>query len=202
MIFGGLMAYKSSCRQKLIAREVNATALCEAVPAFLKWPETAITFDKKDHLDHIPQPRHFPLVVYPIIGKTRLSQVLMDGGSGINLLYAETYNAMGLSRSAIRPSGAPFHGVIPRLQAILLSQVNLPVTFGGRANFRTEMLTFEIADFPSAYHAIVDQPCYSKFMAVPNYTYLKLKMLGPRKVITIGVTFSKPTSTSERITTS
>ena len=51
-----------------------------------------------------------------IIGKTRLSRVLMDGESGLNLLYAETYDAMGLSQSAIRPSGTPFHGVIPGLQ--------------------------------------------------------------------------------------
>jgi hypothetical protein len=48
------------------------------------------------------------------------------------------------------------------------------------------LVTFEIADFPGAYHAILGRPCYAKFMAVSNYTYLKLKMLGPRGVITIG----------------
>jgi hypothetical protein len=48
------------------------------------------------------------------------------------------------------------------------------------------MLTFKIAEFPGAYHAILGQPCYAKFMAVPNYTYLKLKMHGHRGVITIG----------------
>ena len=30
---------------------------------------------------------------------------------------------------------------------------------------------------------------YAKFMAVPNYTYLKLKMPGPKGVITIGSSF-------------
>jgi hypothetical protein len=62
----------------------------------------------------------------------------MDGGRGLNLLYAETCDAMGLSWAAIRPSGALFHGVIPGLQAIPLGQVDLPVMFEGRANFRTE----------------------------------------------------------------
>ena len=47
--------------------------------------------------DHNPQLGHFPLIVDPIIGKTRLSHVLMDGRSDLNLLYAETYDAMGLS---------------------------------------------------------------------------------------------------------
>jgi len=49
-----------------------------------------------------------------------------------------------------------------------------------------EMLTFEIADFPSVYHAILGRPCYAKFIVVPNYTYLRLKMLGPHGIITIG----------------
>ena len=79
-----------------------------------------ITFDRKDHPDHIPQPGCFPLIVDPIIGKILLSRVLMDGGNGLNLLYAETYDAMGLSRAGIRPSSALFHEVIPRLQAIPL----------------------------------------------------------------------------------
>ena len=39
------------------------------------------------------------------------------------------------------------------------------------------------------YHAILGRPCYAKFMAVPIYTYLKLKMSGPCRVITIGTSF-------------
>ena len=58
-------------------------------------------FDKKAHPDHIPQQGRFPLVVDPIIGQTRLSRVLVDIGSGLNLLYAETYDAMGLSWATI-----------------------------------------------------------------------------------------------------
>jgi hypothetical protein len=125
--------------------------LGEAVLAFLKWSESTITFDRKDHPDHIPQPGCFPLVIDLIISKTRLSKVLVDGGSGLNLLYALTYNTMVLSCSAIQPPSAPFHGVIPRLQVVPLDQVDLPVTFGGRANFHMEMLTFVIVDFPSTY---------------------------------------------------
>jgi hypothetical protein len=48
------------------------------------------------------------------------------------------------------------------------------------------MLTFEVVGFRGAYHAILGRPCYAKFMAVPNYTYLKMKMLGPKGVITVG----------------
>ena len=46
-----------------------------------------------------------------------------------------------------------------------------------------------MVDFPGSYHAILGRPCYAKFMAISNYTYLKLKMLGPNDVITVGSTF-------------
>ena len=85
---------------------------------------------------------------------------------------------------------SPFHGVIPGTQAYLLRQIDLPVMFGNQANFRSEVLTFEVVDFPGSYHAILGWPCYAKFMAVPNYTYLKLKMPGLNGVITMGSTFS------------
>ena len=61
--------------------------------------------------------------------------------------------------------------------------------FGDRANFCSEVLTFEV-DFLGSYHAILGRPCYAKFMAIPNYTYLKLKMLGPNIIIIVGSTFS------------
>ena len=43
--------------------------------------------------------------------------------------------------------------------------------------------------FWGAYHAILGHPCYAKFMAIPNYTYLKMKMPGPKSVITISSSF-------------
>ena len=70
-----------------------------------------------------------------------------------------------------------------------LGQIDLPITFGGPSNYRMETLTFEVVGFHETYHAILGRPCYMKFMAVPNYTYLKLKMLGPGGVITIGISF-------------
>jgi hypothetical protein len=43
-----------------------------------------------------------------------------------------------------------------------------------------------VVGFKGAYHTILGRPCYTKFMAVPNYTYLKMKMPGPKGVITVG----------------
>jgi hypothetical protein len=48
----------------------------------------------------------------------------------------------------------PFYGVVPGKAAYPIGHVCLPVTFGMEENFRTEYLTFEVADFRSSYHAI------------------------------------------------
>jgi hypothetical protein len=44
-------------------------------------------------------------------------------------------------------------------------------------------------DWPSQYHAILGQPAFSRFMAVPHYTYLVLKMPGPNGIITVKRSF-------------
>ncbi|XP_066323916.1 uncharacterized protein [Miscanthus floridulus] len=72
-----------------------------------------------------------------------------------------------------------------------LGQIDLPINFGDQFNYRTETLTFEVVGFLGTFHTILGRPCYAKFMAIPNYTYLKLKMLGPHGVITIGTSFQR-----------
>jgi hypothetical protein len=46
-----------------------------------------------------------------------------------------------------------------------------------------------VVGFRGTYHTVLGRPCYAKFMVVPNYTYLKLKMSGPNGVITVGPTY-------------
>ena len=101
----------------LARREVNITiAQSKATLVYLKWSEAAITFDRSDHANHIQPPGRFPLVVSATVGEMRHTKVLMDGGSGLNVLYSRTYDAMGPSRAAIRPTNAPIYGIVPRMQ--------------------------------------------------------------------------------------
>ena len=48
-----------------------------------------------------------------------------------------------------------------------------------------------MVDFLGAYHALLGRPCYVKFMAVPNHTYLKLMMSGPKGVITVSTSLQR-----------
>jgi hypothetical protein len=137
----------------------------------------------------VPSPGKYPLVVDPVIGNVRLTKVLMDGGSNLNIIYAETLGLLQIDLSSIRAGTAPFHGIILGKRVQPLGRLDLPICFGTPPNFRKETLTFEVVGFQGTYHAVLGRPCYAKFMAVPNYTYLKLKVPGPNRVITVGSTY-------------
>jgi hypothetical protein len=91
-------------------------------------------------------------------------------------------------------STSPFYGIVPGNAAIPLGSVVLLVTFGEtRENYRTEYIKFEVADFETSYHTILGRPAIAKFVAVPHYTYLVLKMPSPT-----GVLLRQVNSTSQR----
>ncbi|XP_015698968.1 uncharacterized protein LOC102711942 [Oryza brachyantha] len=79
----------------------------------------------------------------------------------------------------------PSTGSFPGLSATPLGQITLPVTFGTKDNYRMENIYFEVTIFETAYQAIISRPALVKFMAVPHYTYLMVKMPEPHGVITL-----------------
>jgi hypothetical protein len=92
---------------------------------------------------------------------------------------------MGLSRSLLHPSQAPFYGIVPGTTVTLVSQTTLPVTFKTQENFHTENLQFEAINFETAYNAFLGRSALSKFIVIPHYAYMVLKMQGPHGVIFI-----------------
>jgi hypothetical protein len=184
LIYGGPTVDMSNNQLKRERLEVLAAE--KAPPSFLDWSEDAVTFSREDHPNRIPNLGQYPLVVDPVIGNARFSKVLMDGGSSLNILYVHTLRLLGIGLDQLRPSTTPFHGVAPGKRVQPHGQIDLLVWFGTPDNFRKETLTFEVVGFRGAYHAILGRPCYAKFMAVPNYTYLKMKMSGPKGVIIVG----------------
>jgi hypothetical protein len=111
---------------------------------------------------------------------------LIDGGAGLNIIFSDTLKKMGLNTEGmITPTEIPFYGIVPSKAAVPLKQITLPVTFGTPKNYRTEFIKFEVADFESSYHAILGRPALAKFMAIPHYPYLLLKMSAPHGVLSL-----------------
>jgi hypothetical protein len=115
---------------------------------------------------------------------SKLNKVLIDGGSRLNVLFTKTLKKMKLDiTNMLTKSTSPFNGIVLGNAAIPLGSMVLPVTFGEtRENYRTE---FEVADFETSYHAILGRLANAKFMAVPHYRYLVLKMPSPAGVLAL-----------------
>jgi hypothetical protein len=133
-IYGGPDCYESKTKQKLSLGSHGGLARHP--------PEVPITFDHNDHPNFFPKPGQYPLIVRPIVKDVNLNRVLIDGGSSLNILFLKTFDQMGSSRSALRPSWAPFHGIV----ATLICQITLPMTFETQENFCTEHLQLKVAD--------------------------------------------------------
>ena len=105
-------------------------------------------------------------------------KILLDRGSGINILYKDAFDKLNMDIRKLHPSQSPFHDIILGRRAMPLGTIDLFVTFGDAIHYRRETLSFEVVDFQGPYNAIFGRPCYAKFMVIPNYAYLKLKVLG------------------------
>jgi hypothetical protein len=156
------------------------------VPRPLRWSEVPISFSRDDQWTSFSEPGKFPLVLDPVVVEVKLTRVLIDGGSGLNLIITSTLRKMGLDLTdMLVPRRSPFYSIIPGNTAHPLGTVVLPVTFGMRENYRTEFIKFEVANFESSYHAILGRPALAKFMVVLHYVYLLLKMPGRSWVLTL-----------------
>jgi hypothetical protein len=182
ILFGGLPSRRE---QKATRREVMSIE--PAVPAPLRLSEVPITFSRADQWTSFSEPGRFPLVLKLVVAGSKLNKVLIDGGSGLNVLFNKTLKNMKLDIThMLTKSNTPFYGIVPGNAAIPLGSMVLPVTFReSRDNYRTEYIKFEVADFETSYHAILGRPAIAKFMAMPHYTYLVLKMPSPAGVLSL-----------------
>jgi hypothetical protein len=181
---------KSKKERKSISRQVNlAISSPLATIEYLRWSDQPVKFSRADHPRKVPRPSHSPMVLKAQIGGYDIRRVFMDAGSGINLIYARTLRAMCISPLSLKPTDCSFHGIVPGATNYLLGRIELDVCFGSSSNYRREKLEFEVMDWPSQYHAILGRPAFAKFMAVPHYVYLTLKVLGPKGTITVQGSF-------------
>ena len=65
----------------------------------------------------------------------RLTKVLMDGGSGLNLIYEETLSKTEIDKSRIEQSSTTFRVIIPSREARCAGKITLDVVFGTPDNY-------------------------------------------------------------------
>ena len=107
----------------------------------LRWAHMPITFDAGDHPDRVAGVGTLPLVVSPIVKNIRVTQMLVDGGAGLNILSAKLMDKLQITEDQLAPSMS-FLGVNPGATKPW-GKIELPVTFGTKDNYRTENIIFD-----------------------------------------------------------
>ena len=124
-------------------------------------------------------------MVAPQVGGYKLTKVLLDGDSSINILYYETFCRMNLTNKDLKASSTVFHGVVPGKSVYPVGEITLEVALGDDHDSRAEKLTCEVVKIKTPYHSLFGRTACAKFMAQTCYVYLKLKMLGHKGTIMV-----------------
>src|SRR4051812_38910771 len=149
----------------------------------------------KDHPRIMPSPGSYTLVLDPtLVGPSinvKLSKVLIDNGSSINIMYKDIMHKLGIAQNILQSTRTTFHGIVPGLSCKPIGKVRVDVLFGTRENCRVENLEFEVVYLESCYHALLGRPALAKFMSSCHITYLKMKLPRPQGVITVAGDYTK-----------
>ena len=155
-ILGRSQAPASQCIFKQFAREVNAVLPKLEAMRPLSWSACAIVFSSADQLKCAATAGVLPMLCSPVISNVLVTKTLIDGGAGLNVLSVETFNNLQVPYSQLQPT-KPFSGVTDG-STVPIGQVRLPVTFGARDNYHTELIDFDVAHIRLPYIATLEYP--------------------------------------------
>ena len=110
-------------------------AIRPAPEEYHHWLLQPITFDHQDYSRGAQNADWTALVLDPIIDGLQFTQVLMDGGNDLNLLYQDTIRKLGVNPAKIRHGNTSFQGVTPGPDTQSMGSLPLEVTFGSPDNF-------------------------------------------------------------------
>jgi len=86
-MYGGSWDLVSRRDVKTLRREVlSATPRVPKAVPYHRWRDTTISFGPSDCLENMAGAGVLPLVTAPVISDVRLYHVLIDGGTGLNVI--------------------------------------------------------------------------------------------------------------------
>ena len=77
----------------------------------LPWLDTTITFSDSD-MEGSQHPHDNPLVIRAIVANKTVHRVLIDNGSSTDIIFASTFDKMGIGREKLEPVSAHLLGFL------------------------------------------------------------------------------------------
>ena len=135
----------------------------------MKFAREPVLFDDDD-LEGTIQPHDDALMVTARISGFLVKRVMIDQGSGVNVMCPNLFKGLGLKKEDLMKHTSPlvrFDGKV----VILEGKISLPVIMGGKE----VAVTFTIVSSFSPYTAILERPWIHLMRAVPSTLHVKIK---------------------------
>ena len=175
MISGGFAGGgESSSTRKAHLRSIRSGEVME-VQAVSKLPRlsTTITFSDSD-LEGCQHPHDDPLVIRAVVANKTIHRVLVDNGSSADIIFASTFDRMGIGREKLQPINTHLRGFLGE-KVLPLGSIQLVLTLGDPPCQATTTVKFVIVDSSSAYNMLLGRPSLNAIKAIPSAYNMMIK---------------------------
>ena len=175
MISGGFAGGgESSSARKAHLRSIRSAEIGE-IQAVSKLPrlDTSITFSDS-YLEGCQHPHDDSLVVRAVVANKTVHRVLVDNGSSADIIFASTFDKMGIRRERLEPVNTHLRGYSGEKE-LPLGSIQLVLTLGEPPCRATTAAGFLIVDAPSAYNMLLGRPSLNAIKAIPSAYHMMIK---------------------------
>ena len=168
------LSTSTSSARKAHLRSIRSAEI-EEIQAVSKQPrlDTSITFSDLD-LEGCQHPHDDPLVVRVVVANKTVHRVLVDNGSSDDIIFASTFDKMGIGREKLDPVNTHLRGFSGE-KVLPLGSIQLVLTLGEPPCQATTTARFLIVDAPSAYNMLLGRPSLNAIKAIPSAYNMMIK---------------------------
>ena len=165
---------ESSSSRKAHLRSIRSAEIGE-IQAVSKLPrlDTSITFSDLD-MEGCQHPHDDPLVVRAVVANKTVHRVLVDNRSSVDIIFALTFDKMGIERERLEPVNTHLRGFSGE-KVLPLGLIQLVLTMGDPPFQATTTVRFLIVDAPSAYNMLLGRPSLNAIKAIPSAYHMMIK---------------------------
>ena len=165
---------ESSSARKAHLRSIRSEGTLE-VQAISKLPrmDNTITFSDSD-MEGCQLPHDDPLVIRVVVANKTIHRVLVNNGSSVDIIFASSFNKMGIGREKLEPVSTYLRGFSGE-RVLPLGSTQLVLTLGDSSCQATTTARFHIVDAPSVCNMVLGRSSLNAIGAVPSASHMVIK---------------------------
>ena len=135
--------------------------------------DSSITFSDSDP-EGCQHPHDDPLVIRAVVANKTVHWVLVDNGSSADIIFASTFDKMGIGRERLELVSTHLRGFSGE-KVLPLGSIQLVLTLRDPPCQATMTARFLVVDAPSSYNVLLGRPSLNAVKAIPSAYHMMIK---------------------------